>query len=62
MKALIVLGGDAPEKALLKRQMQECSFSIAADRGLEAFSSAELLPDFLLGDMDSVHPRQFCFH
>ena len=56
MKALIVLGGDAPEKALLKRQMQECSFSIAADRGLEAFSSAELLPDFLLGDMDSVHP------
>ena len=54
MKALIVLGGDAPGKALLTRWKAACDFSIAADRGLEAFDAAGLEPDFLLGDMDSV--------
>ena len=54
MKALIVLGGDAPGKKLLESWMQWCDFSIAADRGLEAFDAAGIAPDFLLGDMDSV--------
>ena len=56
MKALIVLGGDAPGKALLKQWLDWCDFSIAADRGLEAFDAAGRDPDFLLGDMDSVAP------
>ncbi|MBR5226415.1 MAG: thiamine diphosphokinase [Clostridia bacterium] len=54
MKALIVLGGDAPGKPLLESWAQWCDFSIAADRGLEAFDAAGIAPDFLLGDMDSV--------
>lgn len=57
MKALIVLGGDAPGAALLARCARECDFSIAADRGLEAFDAAGIEPDFLLGDMDSVCPE-----
>lgn len=56
MKALIVLGGDAPSCALLKACAEACDFSIAADRGLEAFDAAGLVPDLLLGDMDSVQP------
>lgn len=56
MKALIVLGGDAPGKALLEQGLAWCDFSIAADRGLEAFDAAGKKPDFLLGDMDSVAP------
>lgn len=59
MKALIVLGGDAPGKALLERIVNECDFSIAADRGLEAFDHAGIEPDYLLGDMDSVNPHVF---
>ncbi|MBR4040643.1 MAG: thiamine diphosphokinase [Clostridia bacterium] len=54
MHVLIVLGGDAPGKALLESCMRCADLSIAADRGLEAFAAAGLKPDILLGDMDSV--------
>ena len=54
MRALIVLGGDAPGRELLERCMRESDLTIAADRGLCAFSGTELLPDLLIGDMDSV--------
>ena len=57
MNALIVLGGDAPGKALLESCMRQADLTIAADRGLEAFESAGLVPDLLLGDMDSVSAK-----
>lgn len=57
MKALIVLGGDAPGVGLLKACAAEADFSIAADRGLEAFDAAGMEPDMLIGDMDSVSPQ-----
>lgn len=54
MRALIVLGGDAPGRELLERCMLRSDLTIAADRGICAFAGTELLPDLLLGDMDSV--------
>lgn len=54
MNALIVLGGDAPGKALLKSCAGQADLLIAADRGLEAFHAAGVAPDLLIGDMDSV--------
>ena len=54
MRALIVLGGDLPSPPLLRRCASEAELTIAADRGLEAFEAAGVLPDLLLGDMDSV--------
>ncbi len=57
MKALIVLGGDAPGAALLTRCAQGADVTIAADRGLEAFDAAGIAPDLLIGDMDSVNPE-----
>ena len=54
MRALIVLGGDPPPEQLLRRCAQEADLTIAADKGLEAFDAAGVLPDLLLGDMDSV--------
>lgn len=54
MKALIVLGGDAPGEALLRSECERADFTIAADRGLEAFVRCGLVPDAVLGDMDSV--------
>ena len=57
MRALIVLGGDAPGVGLLKTCAAEADFSIAADRGLEAFDAAGIEPDMLIGDMDSVSPN-----
>lgn len=54
MRALIVLGGDLPSPTLLRRCTSCAELTIAADRGLEAFEAAGVLPDLLLGDMDSV--------
>ena len=54
MRALIVLGGDAPGAALLERFMKDADLVIAADRGLAAFDAAGLVPDLAIGDMDSV--------
>ena len=54
MKALIVLGGDAPDSALLARCAKGADLLIAADKGLEAVDEAGIMPDLLLGDMDSV--------
>ena len=57
MRALIVLGGDAPERMLLLSCAGYADVKIAADRGLEAFDAAGVAPDLLVGDMDSVDPQ-----
>ncbi len=54
MRALIVLGGDAPAAPLLAEEMQKADFIIAADSGMDAFDAAGLQPDLLVGDMDSI--------
>lgn len=56
MHALIVLGGDAPSEQLLRDCAQEADWVIAADSGLTAFDKAGIVPDLLIGDMDSVDP------
>ena len=56
MRALIGLGGDAPEPALLAACAGQADLTIAADSGLAAFDAAGLAPDLLIGDMDSIDP------
>ena len=57
MRALIVLGGDAPEPELLLACSKNADLMIAADSGLAAFDAAGLAPDLLIGDMDSIDPE-----
>ena len=57
MRALIVLGGDAPGKLLLLSCAGYADVKIAADRGIEAFEGTGIVPDWLVGDMDSVDPQ-----
>lgn len=57
MRALIVLGGERPSRALLESVMRESELTIAADSGLAAFAESELVPDVLVGDMDSIAPE-----
>ena len=54
MKALIVLGGDPPEEQLIRSEAEHADLLIAADRGLDAYDRYGLVPDLLVGDMDSV--------
>ena len=56
MRALIVLGGDAPDRLLLLSCAGYADLKIAADRGVEAFEGTGILPDLMVGDMDSVNP------
>ena len=56
MRALIVLGGDAPDRMLLLSCAGYADLKIAADRGVEAFEGTGILPDLFVGDMDSVTP------
>lgn len=60
MRTLIVLGGDAPKKELLRTCAEEADLTIAADRGLEAFDAAGVEPNLLIGDMDSIEPGYPC--
>ena len=57
MRALIVLGGDAPDRMLLISCAGYADIKIAADRGIEAYDDAGIVPSLLVGDMDSAAPE-----
>lgn len=54
MKALIVLGGDAPSPKLLRREATDADAVLCADKGAEYALNAGILPTMVLGDMDSL--------
>ena len=54
MRALIVLGGNAPENMLLISCAGYADLKIAVDKGYEAFDRSGIMPNLLVGDMDSV--------
>jgi len=54
MKVLIVTGGEKPEKGLLKERAFSSSIVIAADRGAQYCLRSGILPDLVVGDMDSL--------
>lgn len=54
MKALIVGGGTSPSVTLLKKQYQDADIVIAADSGANHLIAAGLLPQIVIGDMDSI--------
>ena len=56
MRTLIVLGGNPPSSDLILRLAEGADLRIAADSGLESYYSSGIVPDLLLGDMDSVRP------
>lgn len=53
-RAVLVVGGDAPSKHLLKEALAESNFLTAADSGAVAVHRAGLSTDLLVGDMDSI--------
>ena len=54
MKALIVLGGEPPERALAERYFSWADRVLCTDSGANALAAWRLWPDLLVGDMDSV--------
>lgn len=58
MKTLIIGGGNIDfDFALTFMREEAYDFVIAADRGMEFLRRADILPDWIVGDFDSVSPE-----
>jgi thiamine pyrophosphokinase len=54
MHALIVTGGDCPAQDFLKKLAVNAGMIVGADSGLSRILAAGLVPDFVVGDFDSL--------
>lgn len=57
MRVLIVSGGLEPSLSLLKEEIEISDKIICADSGANCFYKYKLMPDYLLGDFDSIDKR-----
>lgn len=57
MRAIIVGGGDPPNKTLIERYMVDNYVILAADSGGNILYEYGIAPDYLLGDFDSIDER-----
>lgn len=65
MKAIIVSGGFIPIDFLIyqiKNKNADADLIICADSGADALFAAEILPNVLLGDFDSINKEVFDFY
>jgi thiamine pyrophosphokinase len=62
MRAIVVAGGDPPERAALDAAWpgwdRPCDLVVAADRGALAAVALGLRPDVVVGDIDSLGPAE----
>lgn len=54
MKIVIVSGGDSPSYELIREELKDSSFLICADSGGECLYKYNIIPDYLMGDFDSI--------
>ena len=53
---LLLLGGEGPPRDLLEPILHRIAFTVAADSGFDLARKLKLLPDLLVGDLDSLAP------
>jgi thiamine pyrophosphokinase len=59
MKVVIIAGGTPPKRELLENEMKESCIIIAADSGANCLYDYSIVPDYLLGDFDSIDKNAF---
>lgn len=57
MEALIVTGGECPSPSALEVLARAADLVVAADSGLDALAPTSILPDYIVGDFDSLTDR-----
>lgn len=57
-RGILLLGGFGPSPEYLRSLIDPVDLICAADSGLDAALEAEITPDFILGDMDSLSDRR----
>lgn len=55
MKALLVSGGDLKDLQKLKSLAKDRDYVIGVDKGAEYCLAANVFPDLVIGDLDSIH-------
>lgn len=61
MKAVIISGGKPPSRKLLEQEFVEPCFLICADSGADCLFNYNILPDYLIGDFDSIAPEALSY-
>ncbi len=54
--ALLVLNGEPPSKALIRRLAARTDLVVAADGGANSLQRCGVTPDYVVGDLDSILP------
>ena len=58
MRGIAITGGEGPENEALKRLAEQADLVVAADSGLAACEGAGVVPDWVVGDMDSLDDKK----
>jgi len=59
LKGIAIIGGEGPKSGTLKKLAEQADLIVAADSGLVACEEAGIVPDWIVGDMDSLgDPRR----
>ncbi|MBC2578970.1 thiamine diphosphokinase [Clostridium sp. DJ247] len=61
MKIVIVSGGNPPSYSLITEELEDCSFLICADSGGNCLYKYNIIPDYLMGDFDSISEEAMNF-
>lgn len=61
MKAVIISGGNPPSHELIKQELVEACLVICADSGADCLFKYNIIPDYLIGDFDSIHPEALSY-
>ena len=62
MRALIIINGDSCDKNLLRKEAERSDAVICADGGAAHAYNANITPDYLIGDFDSIDKDTFEFY
>ncbi len=57
MKAVVISGGNRVSKERVLSVMKDCDLLLCADSGADHAKAYGLVPDYVIGDMDSINPN-----
>jgi len=60
MKIAVIANGDIQDYGFTQRIVKECEYIVACDGGLKHCQTMDIVPDCIIGDLDSTPPEILC--